>query len=333
MAIDRKLVVPLIEKYLPKSGSLVTSGTIGMDHICKDWTGGGTTCGFLPHWLLWRLGCKDKVVINRYEPDTVFEYKDQVNLGRFLSHKQFTRVAFPDTGYGANAKGPNDEKLLNLQISPKAGDAVIIQGNKSPKGNDTSHIFVVLDDGIWDSTVKGKGTWRVAETGQGIGGGSGHIAKRGIEFKGGRWWVNAEGKAADRWMVGWFDISNLEFGAPLKNHEYLTSFVADSVKASVSNLIGRWEITSSNGEKWIYFFYKGFRCFFASADTPGQFIGGGHWHPRGLGYNIHWDLYESETITNVTSTKASGTDSFGAWTGKKTPIGQMMKFKSNLGVR
>ncbi len=332
MAIDRKLVVPLIEKYFPKDGSLVGVDKVGMGHMCKDWTGGGTTCGFLPHWLLWRLGCKDATVVNRYEPDTDFGYTDQVNLDRFLSHKQFTRVAFPDSGYGANAKGLNDEKFLDRKIYPKTGDAVIIQGKKSPSGNDSSHIFIVLDDGLWDRNVKGKGIWRIAETGQGSGG-SGHIFKRGVEFKDGKWNVNADGKAADRWMLGWFNIDNLDFGPPRTNQEYLTSLVADSFAASVTNLIGRWEITASNSEKWIYFFYKGFRCFFASAASPGQFLGGGHWHPKGLGYNIHWDLAPSETITSVTSGKAAGVDSFGPWTGKKTSLGQMMRFKSNIGVR
>ena len=27
--------------------------------VCKDYGGAGTTCGFLCHWLLWRLGVTD----------------------------------------------------------------------------------------------------------------------------------------------------------------------------------------------------------------------------------------------------------------------------------
>jgi hypothetical protein len=326
MAVDRKLVVPLVEKYFPKDGTLVAPGKIGIDHICKDWLGGGTTCGFLPHWLLWKLGCKDGAVVNRYEPDSIFAYKDQVNLGRFYSHKLFTKVAFP-----GNPKGPNDDLFLERKIYPKTGDAVIIQGNKSPKGYDTSHIFILLDDGIWDPKVKGKGTWRVAETGQGTGGGSGHIANRGVEFKNGKWWVNAEGKSADKWMLGWFDISKLEFGPPLKNQDYLNTLAGASTGDS-KKLFGRWDVTSSNGEKWIYYFFKGFRCFYAYPSNPGELIGEGHWYPNGNEYVIHWNLYAAETVSKVTTTTATGTDSFGQWTAKKASMGQNTKFRSKIAV-
>lgn len=328
MAIDRKLVVPLIEKYFPSSGTDVEPGKIGIDHICKDWTG-GTTCGFLPHWLLWRLGCKDTKLINRYEPDTAFTYTDKINLSRFLDYPSFTKVAFPDIGWGARAKGVNDEMFLNRTAYPKVGDAVIIQGNKTSNGNETSHIFVILEEPIWDANMKGKGTWRIAETGQGTGG-SGHIATRGFEFKNGRWWVNAAGKAADKWMIGWLDISKLEFGPPLKSQNYLDSLVNKS-STKDTNLMGRWDITSKNGEKWIYYFLKGSRCFFSDPLNPRELLGEGHWYPNGSEYIIHWNLYEAETITKITSTTAQGADHYGQWTGKKSSK-QGEKFRLKIAV-
>jgi hypothetical protein len=331
MAVDRKLVVPLIEKYFPKDGTLVEPGKIGIDHICKDFIG-GTTCGFLPHWLLWRLGCKDTKLINRYEPDTAFTYKDGAdNFTRFSGHSLFTKVAFPDTGWGARLKGANDEMFLNQTAYPKAGDAVIIQGNKKANGDETSHIFVILEEPIWDANVKGKGTWRIAETGQGDVGKSGHITTRGFEFKNGRWWVNAKGKAADKWMIGWMNISKLEFGPPLKNQDYLNTLAGASTGDS-KKLFGRWDVTSSNGEKWIYYFFKGFRCFYAYPSNPGELIGEGHWYPNGNEYVIHWNLYAAETVSKVTTTTATGTDSFGQWTAKKASMGQNTKFRSKIAV-
>jgi hypothetical protein len=332
MAVDRKLVVPLVEKYFPKDGTLVEPGKIGIDHICKDWTGGGTTCGFLPHWLLWRLGCKDTKLINRYEPDTAFTYTDGANLNRFLAHTSFTRVAFPDTGWGARAKGVNDEMFLNRTAYPNVGDAVIIQGNRTAKGVETSHIFVILEEPIWDANVKGKGTWRIAETGQAKGG-SGHLATRGFEFKNGRWWVNAEGKAADRWMIGWLDISKLEFGPQLKYQNYLNSFSSLAASTAASKLINTcWDITSKNGEKWTYYFLKGYRCFLAHPSSPRELIGDGHWLPNGSGITIHWNLYQEESITELADKTAKGTDAYGQWTGKKSTFTKNTKFRSSLAV-
>lgn len=157
----RETIIELCEKLLPETtdrASYCHWNEIGFDHIAKDYgQGSGTTCGFLPHWLLWRLGCQDASVVNRSAPEQNLKYRIGENLSIFSTHASYVRV---------------DGKLASAMASnkggPKPGDFVIIRGgfwkNKETgvRDRDSAHIFVLLD------VVKADGksvTWRIAQTG------------------------------------------------------------------------------------------------------------------------------------------------------------------------
>lgn len=315
---NRALVVPLIERYFAKDGSLMKRGQVGIDHIVKDWAGGGTTCGYLPHWLWWRMGCQDAKLLARFEPDTPFRYKNGLQINQVYAHSEFTNLS------AAGIKTVHDEKFVNRDIFPKRGDAIIIQGAPFANGAQSTHIFVILDEGTWTSNTKG--SWRVAETGQTDNGG--HIATHAVEYKGGKWMVGA------RWMLGWLDIDKITFSQPRPELDYLSRFAGDATPTSVTDLIGIWKITS-NSSVWYYFFYKGFRIFYSESASPTLLAEGGYWLPRGgSGFNIHWDGGSDESITLTSKTAATGSAGSVAWTAKKVSSNAttMGNFHSNLGT-
>src|SRR5437879_4745095 len=71
--------------------------------VCKDYGGSGTTCGYLCHWLLWRLGAMpsnmsavpklhgggtyDRTTVNRSEDG--FSYGASENISRIHSNPDF----------------------------------------------------------------------------------------------------------------------------------------------------------------------------------------------------------------------------------------------------
>ena len=56
MAPIREHAALLIDSYVPSD-----TGDGRFDHIAKDYGGLGTTCGYLCHWLMWRLGSDNTV--------------------------------------------------------------------------------------------------------------------------------------------------------------------------------------------------------------------------------------------------------------------------------
>jgi hypothetical protein len=89
-------------------------------------------------------------------------------------------------------------------------------------------------------------------------------------------------------MLGWFDIDEVNFSAPRPGVDYLARNAGDGVPASAADIVGVWLVTSG-GESWYYFFYKGFRVFYADGASPTMFRGGGFWVPSGGQFDITWD--------------------------------------------
>jgi hypothetical protein len=147
--------------YLPDTedrNSIVHWHQIGFDNIAKDYgQGSGTTCGFLPHWLLWRLGCTDADAINRSVPERGFKFRIGQNLSIFAKHPACVRV-----------DGPLATRMAKNTGGPKKGDFIIIRGgfwkNKETgvRDLDSAHIMVLLDVKSADGTNV---EWRVAQSG------------------------------------------------------------------------------------------------------------------------------------------------------------------------
>lgn len=166
MAAPRDAIVELCKQFLPETTDMnkyVHWHEVGFDNIAKDYGQGmGTTCGFLPHWLLWRFGCRDNTLVNRSSPPEGLTYRIGENLSIFQPAPKRLRPSWMKmdeqrTRDAATGKG-----------GPKPGDFVIIRGgywkNKSTgiRDVDSAHIFVLLD--VLEAngkTVK----WRVAQSG------------------------------------------------------------------------------------------------------------------------------------------------------------------------
>ncbi|MBX3498589.1 MAG: hypothetical protein KF889_04030 [Alphaproteobacteria bacterium] len=166
MAAPREAIVALCKKLLPETtavGEYVHWHEIGFDNLAKDYGQGmGTTCGFLPHWLLWRFGCRDNTLVNRSSPPEGLTYRIGANLSIFQPTKaqprpSWIRLDEQKTRDAASGRG-----------GPKPGDFVIIRGgfwlekSTGERTRDSAHIFVLLD--VLEAngkTVK----WRVAQSG------------------------------------------------------------------------------------------------------------------------------------------------------------------------
>lgn len=76
----RDLAMNLLTAYLP-----TTTGDAHFGEIAKDFGGVGTTCGYLPGWLMWRLGVVDPQIVNREEPADNLHYAVGMNIARMVS--------------------------------------------------------------------------------------------------------------------------------------------------------------------------------------------------------------------------------------------------------
>lgn len=129
----RDYVEHLITTYVPSD-----TGDEMFTEIAKDYGGAGTTCGFLCHWLMWRIGCRDPKVVNRNEPKDGLRYAVGQNISKIYSGGYFERFK------------PGTE--------PKYGD-IVFTSNGPPL---TEHVFVFLSSEVRD----GKKVWHSADAGQ-----------------------------------------------------------------------------------------------------------------------------------------------------------------------
>jgi hypothetical protein len=149
----------------------------------------------------------------------------------------------------------------------------------------------------------------VAQTGQAHNGG--HIIRRDVEFQHGKWMVG------QRWMLGWLDLDKFDFDRPASSPDFLSRFSLRATdKKSATTLIGVWMITTGSGEVWQYFFYKGFRVFYSTGDSPTLLKGGGYWAASGNDVTINWDDADEERMT-LSGAAATGSDGTDPWNAKK----------------
>ncbi len=166
MAAPRDAIVALCKQLLPETTDVnkyVHWNEVGFDNLAKDYGQGmGTTCGFLPHFLLWRFGCRDNTLVNRSSPPEGLTYRIGENLSIFQPSKANPRPSWMKmdeqrTRDAASGKG-----------GPKPGDFVIIRGgywvekSTGARTRDSAHIFVLLD--VLEANGK-KVKWRVAQSG------------------------------------------------------------------------------------------------------------------------------------------------------------------------
>jgi hypothetical protein len=165
MPAPRDGIVKLCKALLPETtdpNAYVHWNQVGFDNLAKDYgQGQGTTCGFLPHWLLWRFGCTDTTLVNRSEPPEGFRYRIGENLS--ILQPQWKKRERPSW---VKVDKSNALDLANGK-GAKPGDFIIIRGDnwKDKEGNrtrDSAHIMVLLE------VLSANGQevrWRVAQSG------------------------------------------------------------------------------------------------------------------------------------------------------------------------
>lgn len=171
-----------------------------------------STCGFLPHWLLHRLGCREKDIVNRNDAAAGLKYEDGKNLGKL-------RLGAKKLGAWVTYKP---------ELSPEPGDIVLIQNDSAVQGdpiikqNDgtevttsiadytSQHVFVFM--GLTESTDSEGNKqiiWKSADAGLG---GLG-TQRSGFVFRERKGKKLFGDSGVSRDINGWVDISKLPFSA------------------------------------------------------------------------------------------------------------------------
>jgi hypothetical protein len=261
--------------------------------------------------MLWRLGCSEKSLVNRYEPDTDFTYTDSANLSRIFHSHAFVNVL---------ASQSAREQFLSGAIAPKKGDTIFISDglkmvnvmNRDKKGvpildehkkptyhqeeRYVEHVYQVLS--VKGGTARDKIMWEVANSGQGEQGKQSAqiIDGRGVEKRGDAWYDTKD----SRQFYGWLDIDKLSAGTAPKvpKDDPLAAHSADSSAGppAPDNVIGVWSL--SNGQ--CYMFYKGHRVFRLASGNLQMFVDAGFWYPEFGEIRVKW---ESKTALDVIKIK------------------------------
>lgn len=151
-----------------------------------DWAQGfGTTCGYLPMFLLWALGCRDPRILNRADDAWGLKYTAGANISRLVS--------------GAKALG-----AWRTGGTPRLGDPCYFNtGGTSGAGE---HVNCFKETYSLGTTTY----WRTYDAGQTLNGlQAGRVVDR-ARFGDGRF--NFVG--GPRQLVGFVDLDALSFAAP-----------------------------------------------------------------------------------------------------------------------
>jgi hypothetical protein len=147
MDVIRSYAMELVDGILPyKAGDSKYQQVVGACGWQKG-TGPGTTCGFLCHWMMWKLGVTNPEILNWNTAYSRFETARNVekiwNKGQF----PFRQIANP---YAKPRQKNPIFNILELQhmnggpspgdiIGPRPGDIVMIKDLEKPN---SEHVFV-----------------------------------------------------------------------------------------------------------------------------------------------------------------------------------------------
>lgn len=194
LTVIREHAGSLIAEYVPSDFGDSKFSEI----ILRDFSPGfGTTCGFLCHWLLWRLGCTNHEIINRSAPGFP-TYRPGANISRLY---QGGKPPFIRT---VNATAIRDG------LRPQLGDIVFIKTDPNNRTGAGEHVCVFLEE----TTENGRIVWKSADAGQKNSAGqecARFVTREFIPFgSGGK--LRRDG--FDRVIMGWLSLANLNFGPP-----------------------------------------------------------------------------------------------------------------------
>lgn len=186
----REAALALMANYLPS-----VTGDARFSEISRDYGGKGTTCGYLPIWIWWRLGCVDQRLINRTDPATGLRYAVGMNIAAIVN--------------GGKALGA--WRTLKDGSRPLPGDVVYYakdppelttDGDGNQVKNFREHVNVAIDC---------SGTqWRTGDAGR-----TSPVGTQMAEFVTRHYsagWVDYFG--GPRKVIGWVDMDAVPLGPP-----------------------------------------------------------------------------------------------------------------------
>jgi hypothetical protein len=172
----RDFAMKLVQGYVP-----FDAGDAKYAEVCKDYGNVGTTCGYLPQWMLWRLGVRDPKIVNRTEPQDGLHYTVGANISMLWQGSKYPFVDF------------------HPGILPKPCDIGYVS-NGPPL---TEHVFVIL---AVTPNPDGTFTLTVAEAGQ--------TNTEGKQCARIHHPVLSHRTVGSRTLIGWLSLDNLTYSAP-----------------------------------------------------------------------------------------------------------------------
>jgi hypothetical protein len=184
-----------------------TRGDLTYQDVCKGYTPGyGTSCTFLPHWMLMNLGVS-ALNMSKGVPSTKAPPKPRPLINRDDLARGTKLVAGDGVSVIANSPAFVTMKA-NLGAYPQPGDIVIIQ--KDPYNQPDEHVFVFLGklaDNLWDTGESGQARSNAPD-----GTVEGKRKKREMRISDKSMIaVATPDKPVDRKVQGWLDISKLDY--------------------------------------------------------------------------------------------------------------------------
>lgn len=167
----------LLKLYVP-----FEPGDAKFKEVCKDFGNSGTTCGFLCHWLMWRLGVRDPSVVNRSEPSDGLKYIPGMNIAMIFR----------------GGKAP--WRKMKAGDTPEPGDVCLVS-NGPPA---TEHVFVFVSQEV---DANGAVFWNTADGGQ--------LAPNGKYVAGKFCRRQLKGTTlGSKTVWGWIPLKELQFESP-----------------------------------------------------------------------------------------------------------------------
>ena len=114
----RPVALKLLSGYVPSD-----TGEERFSEIAVDYAGGGTTCGFLCHWLFWRLGCRHVPLVNRTDASFGLRYSIGKNISKIRYGGVFTTA---DAAKKKGIEGPKPGDVLFVSNGPPGTEHVMV---------------------------------------------------------------------------------------------------------------------------------------------------------------------------------------------------------------
>lgn len=175
-------------------------GDLAWQKVCVGYEGKGTTCSFLPHYMLSELMVSPK----NFSKGVHNNVRTLVNRDDLsISSKMMAGDGISSITHSAAFV----KCVAGTKARPMTGDIVVIQ--TEPYAQSKEHTFVFL------SEVSAL-VWQTAESGQARPGDpngtlDGTVKHRAMTMKNGRLHAAAGDSMPERYVQGWLDLSKLDF--------------------------------------------------------------------------------------------------------------------------